>query len=678
MGHSHARSRSRILGLAAGVALLAGVLVGPANAAPPRQVEAASTAAHACDPIVPTSCLLPFPNDWFTVADPGTPTGRRVDLQRSSMPANIAGTHIDPTAWNQSDGFSPGSLILTHVPGIDLARSGAAPITDIGSSLDRDAPIVLLDTDTGRRWPYWAELDANDPDPAEQALLIHPARNLADGHHYIVALRDLRDADGRTIQPTAAFAQFLSGRPQDAAARARLPHMKQLLARLARAGVSRHGLYLAWDFTVASTQNITGRMIAMRDQAFAQLGNGAPAFQVTSVKDYTPDQNPRTARQVTGTFDVPSFLDQPGGPPGSELNLDSSGVPRQLPGNIQHADFVCNIPRSADAGHPAHPSLYGHGLLGRPTEINASNVQTMGNTYDFAFCATSWIGMAAGDIGNVANVFADFSRFESVPDRLQQSMLDFLFLGRLMTTADGFASSPAFQAADGTPLIDDSDTLAYDGNSQGGIMGGALMAIAQDIPRGVLGVTGMNYSTLINRSVDGIPFLQVMDGYYPDKLDQQIIFSLIQMLWDRGEADGYAAHVAHDPLPGTPTHQVLMQVAFGDHQVAPVSAAVEARTIGAAIHRPALAAGRSPDVTPYWGIPTIPSYPYDGSALFVWDSGTPHVPLTNTPPVGPAYGTDPHEMPRAQPAAQQQKATFLTGGGVVDVCAGAPCIGVNP
>jgi hypothetical protein len=204
------------------------------------------------------------------------------------------------------------------------------------------------------------------------------------------------------------------------------------------------------------------------------------------------------------------------------------------------------------------------------------------------------------------------------------------------------------------------------------------MAIATEIPRGVLGVTGMNYSTLINRSVDAAPFLQIMDQSYPDKLDQQIIFSLIQMLWDRGEADGYAENMTTDPLPGTPPHQILMQVAFGDHQVAPVSAAVEARTIGAAIHRPALDPGRSPDVVPYWGIPTIPAYPFRGSAMVVWDSGTPHVPLTNTPPAGPQYGDDPHEMPRAQPAAQQQKAVFLTTGAVIDVCGGAPCHGVNP
>jgi hypothetical protein len=145
------------------------------------------------------------------------------------------------------------------------------------------------------------------------------------------------------------------------------------------------------------------------------------------------------------------------------------------------------------------------------------------------------------------------------------------------------------------------------------------------------------------------------------------------MLWDRGEADGYAEHMTDHPLPGTPSHQVLMHVAFGDHQVSPVAAEVEARTIGARIHAPAVAAGRNPDVAPYWGIPAIESYPYRGSAIVIWDSGTPYPPLTNTPPAGAAYGRDPHSDPRNSAAARRQKAVFLTTGTVIDVCAGAPC-----
>jgi hypothetical protein len=671
----------RLLLIAAGV-LVAAVPSGTSLAAGPPPVPPQQSVTAACDPLDPTACLLPFPNDLFTAPDPTSPTGLRVHFDAASMPANIFGKHIDPTEWNRQDGFSPGEPILVHVPGLDPVASGIAPVTDIGRSLAPDAPIVLLNTATGERTPYWAELDAHAAArPDRQVLIIRPAVALREATRYVVALRDLRDRAGSPIPAPELFSAYVDGHGIDPHDR-RAQQMKRILADLTVAGVQRHDLYLAWDFTVASEQGLTGRVLRMRDDAFAALGGHAPAFTVTQVTDFTATQDARIARQVRGTVAVPSYLTGTGGP-GSRLHYGpvpgdgQPGAPDALPtasGQALAADFVCNIPRSASADRPAHLSLYGHGLLGSPTEINAGNVKQMSLTYDFMFCATSWIGLSAGDVSFVAQTWSDLSTFPAVPDRLQQSFLNFLYLGRVMVAPDGFAAHPAFRDGQGRSLLDLAGGAHYDGNSQGGINGGALTAIAQDWTRSVLGVPAMNYSTLLQRSVDFAPFQQLMDGYYPDKADQQLIFALIQMLWDRGEANGYAQHMTSDPLPGTPAHQVLMHVAFGDHQVAPAAAQVEARTIGARIHQPALAPGWSDEVVPFWGIPPIPAYPWDGSAMVVWNSGLAFAPPpTNLAPVGPQYGPDPHEFPRAQPSAQQQKAIFLLTGEVVDVCGGGPC-----
>jgi hypothetical protein len=141
------------------------------------------------------------------------------------------------------------------------------------------------------------------------------------------------------------------------------------------------------------------------------------------------------------------------------------------------------------------------------------------------------------------------------------------------------------------------------------------------------------------------------------------------MLWDRSDPNGLAHHMTTDPLPNTPQHTVLMHEAFGDHQVANVATEIEARTIGASIHQPAIAPGRSYEVTPYFGIPAIPSYPFNGSALVVWDSGrcwAVQPPITNTP-LSPT--TDPHRIRapvigRRSPSSSRQAA--------LDVCSGAP------
>ena len=65
-------------------------------------------------------------------------------------------------------------------------------------------------------------------------------------------------------------------------------------------------------------------------------------------------------------------------------------------------------------------------------------------------------------------------------------------------------------------------------------------------------------------------------------------------MWDRGEPDGYANHMTTDPLPDTPAHKVLIEMAYGDHQVSNVATEVEARTIGAPLRYPALDPGRLP------------------------------------------------------------------------------------
>lgn len=227
--------RQRMLdGLLAVVLGTAALLAPPAHAAP-----AGPSPARGCDPLAPAECLLPFPNDWYTRPDPRTDTGRRVAFDTSALPRPATGQTVDPAAWNRSDGFSPGSTLIAQVPGLDLARTGAAPLTDIGRSLDRDAPIVLLDTTTGERWPYWAEPDSNATDPARRALLIHPARNFEDGHHYAVALRHLKDGSGRTIPAAAPFAAVAGKRlPAHDPLRTRQDRLRPGLSALRRAGVS--------------------------------------------------------------------------------------------------------------------------------------------------------------------------------------------------------------------------------------------------------------------------------------------------------------------------------------------------------------------------------------------------------------------------------------------------------
>jgi hypothetical protein len=627
-------------------------------------------AAGHCDPIDTAQCLTPFPDDFFTVRDETSPTGRRVHFPADVMPTNAAGISIDPSDWNRNDGFSPGSEIIVHVPGINLAATGAAPITDIARSLAPDAPIVVLDTTARRRVPYWAELDTWNHDQSTRALVIRPARNFGESHHVVVALRNLKDASGDLIAASPAFRVFRDHRPSvDPAVISRRPAMNRILAQLDGAAAPSSRLYLAWDFTVASQQGLSGRMLHMRDDTYAALGTGVPAFHVTSV-DENPE--PNIARRVQGTFDVPLYLTN-GGAPGGRMSLDARGMPIRT--GTFHAAFRCLIPASAAAGGAAHPGrgvVYGPGLLGGTNEIEG--FASFVDQYDIVLCATPEIGMASEDIANVVSIIGDFSKFGSIPDRLQQGMLNMQLLARLLKLPSGFGSDPAFRfgAPSSSSIV--PNAVFYNGNSQGGIFGGAATAISKEWTRAVLGVPGMNYSELLPRSVDFDPFLIVVSLKYPNEGVHTLSVALIQMLWDRGDPNGYAQHMIHDPYPGTPNHQVLMIEAFGDHQVANISTETEARTIGAFVHQPAIAPGRSNDVTPMWGIPALPSSPFRGSVLQLWDFGTPAPPIESLPPEFPQYGTDPHGAARNVPAVRDEVSRFLdVNGAFVDACGAQPC-----
>jgi hypothetical protein len=641
-------------------------------------------------------CLFPFPDNRFTRADRSSATGRRVRLPAAAMPANTQGQRIAVGPWNRNDGFSPGSAIVLHIPGLDtqkaMNRTGAVPLANMSRAFARRQPVLLIDEATGRRQLIWSELDANASTPATTDFEIHPGKALLEGHTYIVALRFLRNAAGRPIGSPRWFARLRRGGRLPAAERAQRKRYARIFRVLAHAGVRRKSLYESWDFTVASTRNLTGRLLAIRNNAFAQLGDHnladnvpqgrAPAYSVSSNSTLPPTSGvsgPVTA--IQGTYTVPCYLNVcgPDATPGFHYSSRrADATPTQIPGNTATAQFECIIPGSASPANPARVALYGHGLLGSHNEVTATNVQAMATEHNMVLCATDWWGLAKPDTGNDAAAIGNLNKFPAVIDRLQQGVLNTLFLGRLLRNAGGFAASPAFQSG-GRPVIDASH-LYYDGNSQGGIEGGLTTAVAPDFRRATLGVTGMDYgNVLVQRSVDFAPFGTLLYAAYPDPSLHPWLLDLVQQLWDRGDPEGYAQQMTTHPLPDTPSHTVLMQIAYGDHQVSDYAAALEARTIGASVYRPALdlSTNRARDRNMFYGLPTIRRFPFSGSAVEIWDSGPGRVqppPLANIPPQTSPTNIDPHPDVRNTPLARQQKSQFLTpNGAVFNVCASQPC-----
>ncbi len=580
-----------------------------------------------------------------------------------------------------------------------------------------------------------------------------------------MVLRNLVDNAGTAIDAGAAFA---SCRDQTAPM---LPALTDRCAQLesdvfpvlTQAGVTRDAsLFLAWDFTVASSESMVGRLRHIRDDAFINglgqqedaagnitaLGN-APTFSITGIVENPTEE---LARRVFGVMTVPSYV-VPADPSPLDADEDFAALLRSfdeqvpdalapvreqcnqvdptglacdafnptdvlelagtlsLPPNrfyynptdaVNPADpqsqlfgdglpdqngtlttrFTCNIPKSALSGKdfssasaadvkPARGSLYGHGLLGSQGEINQDQIRLFGNEHNVVFCAADWFGFATGDVANVVLSLADLSFFPVVPDGSQQGMLNQMFLARLLRHPQGLAADPNFKIGDASVIADIGEVF-YDGNSQGGILGGVVVAASKDIQRS-LGVIGMNYSTLLTRSVDFALYSVPLYLSYQEDLDRNLVFALIQMLWDRSENNGYAHHIRDNRAFHGPDNAVLLHPAFADHQVTMWSADVMARTVGARVDRSRVLSARHPDDVEYFALEALDygkAAHQSGSGLVPWDepwgSSRCMEQTTPTPPRGnvpPDQGDDPHECPRREKVGRCQKSNFLSVGG---------------
>ena len=385
--------------------------------------------------------------------------------------------------------------------------------------------------------------------------------------------------------------------------------------------------------------------------------------------------------------------------------------------------FTCMVPEQASPTLPARPGVYGHGLLDGHQAVTYDRVPEFSSAHNMLFCGVDLFGFATGDVPNVLSVLIDLSNFPVIPDASQQGLLNYMFLARALRHPDGFAAHPEFQI-DGQPVFSTREVF-YDGNSQGGIIGGPVVALSKDIQRGVLGVVGMNYSTLLRRSVDfdgefepgGLPpYALPLYLSYTEDLDRNLGFSLMQMLWDRSENNGYAHHMTDNTALGGPDNQLLLQPAFADHQVTHWSAQVMARTIGADVadiyfrksdenethtfdSRDEFFTERDPDIADYWRLP-VPGRDagaaYDAancvgtdcrtrkSGYVAFDQGrTATPPIGNVPPREDDF--DPHGYPRDTAHGQCQKSHFLHSEGrlidtrnSIDVRSAGECPAVKP
>ncbi len=157
------------------------------------------------------------------------------------MPSNTKGVRVSVAEYDRNDGFSPGSAMIVHVPGLDNAqaftRTNPVGLLNMKAAFNKSQPIVVIDEATGKRQLIYSELDANAPTPQATNLMVVPGKALTDGHTYIVAMRDLKDSAGNVIKAPSWFEKLRDGKPLPANEKAQAGRYQRIFAALKKAGI---------------------------------------------------------------------------------------------------------------------------------------------------------------------------------------------------------------------------------------------------------------------------------------------------------------------------------------------------------------------------------------------------------------------------------------------------------
>jgi hypothetical protein len=620
------------------------------------QVEEQKQPRLGCDTLDPALCALPFPSSYFLTEDAATETGLKVNFGETALPRNRDEVQIRPKYWNEKDGFSTNSHMITFFG--DLSGDGLISWTGLEAYADADVTTVIVDASTGERVPHFAEIEANLEDPTQAVLLLRPVVVLEHNRPYVVGIRGLTKKSGGAVEVSEDFTALRDNVPtQRDDVEFRRQHFEEVVFPvLAATGFARSELQLAWDFHTVSRENSLGRMIWMRDDAYSRYGTDGPEYSITSIEEADCGAGETIGRTINGKVTVPLYTEADA--PGTVLTRDDQGMP--FYNGDTEADFMIRIPCSLIANPQPSPILqYGHGLLGERSEARTGYLSRLINDNGWVLLAMDWTGMSAEDVTNIVLMSAgDPSDFAMIPERSMQGFVEKLAGMRMMMGSFAEDETVKFQDDLGNLVsVIDTQRRYYYGNSQGAILGGALVALSPDIERAVLGVGGFPYAMVLSRSADFETYFLLFKEKFPDGRDVSLLVNgLVQQLWDPGEAGGYAYAMNRDPLPDTPAKSVLLQVARGDLQVSTLGAHVMARAYSAKAVFPApnLEFGIEEAVAPFEGSAYVEWYYPDGAAI----------PLDDIPP----SGLDAHECPRREPEAQQQLVDFLTTGVVNQYC----------
>jgi len=610
-----------------------------------------------CQPLLGGyDCHLPYPSDFFRVADSSAPYGHRFEARGAGRFVSASGLDAEVGETKAFDGASLIPSIVALLPSevTDEGFPGLLDREDRSTSLE--SATLIVNAETGELVPHYADLDGRAKDRTRQGIVLHPLVSLSPSTRYVVALRNVKQPDGTLAPAAEGFRRLrdgVSGDPELASLSARWE--VDVMAPLDALGVTRSEVQLAWDFTTTTGEMARDDMLRVRELTMAWLEANTPEVSIESVTD---NESGKIFRVIKGTLKGPMFLTEDA--PGSELHRDGEGKVAQ--NGVVSFPFTIQVPFSVhEQEGPGRALGYGHGFFGSQEEAEGDLAKTIASNVHAVTFAIDWWGMSRADLGSVVGKITDApAHTASFTDRVHQAMANWMTMTTAIRTVLPTVSE--LRRGDEEAYYDPSEVFFF-GASQGHILGGTLAALDPNLSRVVLNVGGAGLSHVMFRSRAFAPFLAVINVSFPNELDHQKFAAMLQVPFDRIDPATYAPLVLSHPLPGShPDRRVLVQIGLGDVQVP---------NLGSFLHTRLLGIGQlTPNPHPIFGVPQVEAPQTSAASVFDFGIDLEQVYSKAAPAKA---GNSVHDGLRVAEPALLQMDRFFEDGTIVHPCDG-PCV----
>jgi hypothetical protein len=533
--------------------------------------------------------LNTFPDDYWLIDDPTTPSGKRIQVRvgRIPDPQQRANGRAVAAAIQDRDGFSP---IQDLVFSLSRAADGASFPADESASLDPGAPVGLFDMDPrspgfGKRVPFTLRIrsDVGPDGTVDHTGVLFPAVRLEPGGRYAFVLTNRLHAaadPSRPFLPSPFFERVAAPPAPDEPARVTrarksIAPVLDFLATTPELPIPAEDVALALSISIRSEAFDPSDLVAIKE---AYLAAPPPALEVQSVTSSFG----RAAR-IRGTLALPLYLD-PANP--TELSRDPV-TGRPTPAGLDTVPFVLTLPNAALSG-PVPIVMYQHSGGGSADEVLWYSNEFLDDAGYAIGGIQDYLNRTYGDLESQG--FALFlsllfrERFPLVYIQTYADMLGFLRAIQGL----GEESWLPLLAPDAVPEIDPSRIL-FRGYSRGSYHSMAFLSLAPEVTAAV-SVAGAGRETE--------QWLQIYDefrafSFLANGIPRQTLwgFAALASDWDRQDAHFLARHLYREPLAvAGQTHttppSLLVIEGIGDHGAPNTSTRAAAHELGIPAVRP--------------------------------------------------------------------------------------------